>query len=59
MLTDSMIGMARRRWQAQRPFEGHTNESLLRKIESPAVREEVKNHARQELELRSGKPLSG
>lgn len=54
MQTESMIGMARRRWQALRPFEGHTKESLLRKIECPAIREEVKEQARRELQLRSG-----
>ena len=58
MLTESIIGMARRRWQAPRPFEGHTKESLLRKIESPAVRNEVKEQARRELQLRSGTSLS-
>ena len=49
MPVESMIGMARRRWQAPRPFEGHTKESLLRKLDSPAVRGEVKEQARREL----------
>ncbi|MBO1022707.1 hypothetical protein IPV08_22355 [Methylobacterium sp. SD274] len=53
MLTTSMIGMIRRRWLSDRPFEAHTKESLLRKIASPAVREAVKEQARQELALRS------
>lgn len=52
MLTASMIGMIRRRWLSERPFEAHTKESLLRKIASPAVREAVKEQARQELRLR-------
>ena len=58
MLTEAMIGMARRRRQASRPFEGHTKESLLRKIESRAVREGVKEQVRRELQLRTSVPLS-
>jgi hypothetical protein len=52
MLTNSIIKMARRRWQAERPFQGHTEESLNRKIRSPAIREEIKEQARRELRLR-------
>ncbi|ACS42405.1 hypothetical protein [Methylorubrum extorquens] len=52
MLTNSMIGMIRRRWQSARPFQGHTNESLLRKIQNDAIRENVKEQARRELQLR-------
>lgn len=53
MLTDSIIGMIRRRWQTERPFEGSTKESLERKIDCPAVREEIKDLARQELHHRA------
>ena len=59
MLTDSITEIVRRRWQAPRPFEGHTKESLIRKIDSPAVREEVKEQIRRELQLRSTRALSG
>ncbi|CAA2155870.1 hypothetical protein MBRA_01491 [Methylobacterium brachiatum] len=52
MLTNSIIGMTRRRWQAERPFQGHTEESLNRKIRSPAIREGIKEQARRELRLR-------
>ena len=41
MLAQSIIGMSRRRWQAERPFEGHTKESLRRKLQSPAVRDDA------------------
>lgn len=58
MLTESIIGMTRRRWQGQRPFEGHTKESLLRKLQSPAVRDAVKEQLRQELALRERNPIS-
>lgn len=58
MLTQSMIGMTRRRWQAERPFEGHTKESLQRKLKSPAVRDAVKEQVRRELSLRERDPIS-
>src|SRR5207244_3333361 len=57
MRTNTIIGMTRLRWRAARPFEGHTEESLLRKIQSPATREEIKEHARRELELRAARRL--
>lgn len=56
MLTDSTIGMTRRRWRSERPFVGHTTESLLRKLQNDAVREDVKMHVRQELTFRSDNP---
>ena len=52
MLTNSVIGMVRRRWASGRPFAGHTTESLRRKIASEAVAESVKEQARNELQLR-------
>ncbi|CAA2155849.1 hypothetical protein MBRA_01471 [Methylobacterium brachiatum] len=58
MLTESIIGMTRRRWKAERPFEGHTKESLQRKLRSPAVRDAVKEQLRQELALRERDPIS-
>jgi hypothetical protein len=58
MLTQSIIGMTRRRWQAERPFEGHTIESLHRKLKSPAVRDAVKEQVRQELAVRAQNPIS-
>ncbi|MGU3539820.1 hypothetical protein [Methylobacterium sp. A54F] len=57
MLTQSIIGMARRRWQAERPFEGHTKESLIRKIQSSAIREDVKEQIRRELQFRDQRGL--
>lgn len=59
MLTNSIIGMTRRRWLVARPFEGSTKESLVRKIQSPAVREEIKEHARRELIYRTEKKIWG
>ncbi|MCJ2067364.1 hypothetical protein MKK75_00855 [Methylobacterium sp. J-030] len=52
MLMQSILGMTRRRWQAERAFEGHTKESLRRKLQSPAVRDAVKEQVRQELARR-------
>ncbi|BDL41849.1 hypothetical protein PUR21_11825 [Methylorubrum rhodesianum] len=59
MLTNSIIGMIRRRWRTERPFEGSTKESLERKIQSGAVREDVKEQARRELQLRKDQRLIG
>lgn len=59
MLTNSIIGLVRRRWQSERPFEGSTKESLERKIQSGAVREEIKEQARQELEYRAARKIWG
>ncbi|SPK01984.1 protein of unknown function [Methylorubrum extorquens DM4] len=59
MLTNSIIGMIRRRWRTERPFQGHPKESLLRKIQNDAVREDVKEHARRELQLRKDQRLIG
>jgi len=53
VLTGSIIGMVRRRWGSERPFEGHSAESLLRKINSPATQEAVREAARRELQLRN------
>jgi hypothetical protein len=58
MLTQSIIGMSRRRWQAERPFEGHTKESLRRKLQRPAVRDDVKGQVRQVLAKRERHPIS-
>lgn len=59
MLTNSIIGIIRRRWQSKRPFQGHAKESLLRKIQNDAVREDVKEQARRELQLRKEQRLTG
>lgn len=53
MLTESIIGMVRRRWKSERPYAGNTNESLRRKIASPAVADWAKEAARRELRLRA------
>ena len=37
MLTESIIGMTRRRWKDERPFAGHTKESLVHKLQNNAV----------------------
>ncbi len=59
MLTNPIIGMTRRRWLAERPFEGSTKESLERKIDSPAVREEIKELVRREMHYRALHNISG
>ncbi|MEN3226244.1 hypothetical protein PUR21_00885 [Methylorubrum rhodesianum] len=59
MLTNSINGLIRRRWRSERPFEGSTKESLERKIQSNAVREDVKDQARRELQLRKELRLIG
>ncbi|GJE59216.1 hypothetical protein [Methylobacterium trifolii] len=56
MLTQSMIELCRRRWQAERPFEGHTNESRFLKLKSSAVRQDIKDQARRELHIRGTFP---
>ena len=53
MLTNSIIGMVRRRWLSERPFEGSTKESIERKIDCAAIREEIKDLARRELHHRA------
>jgi hypothetical protein len=53
MLTNSIIGMIRRRWLSERPYAGNTTESLLHKVACPAVAEWAKEHARQELKRRN------
>ncbi|APX86033.1 hypothetical protein BV511_15790 [Methylorubrum extorquens] len=53
MLTNSIIGMIRRRWLSERPYAGNSTESLLRKVSCPAVAEWAKEHARHELKLRN------
>jgi hypothetical protein len=53
MLTQSIIGMIRRRWRSEHPYAGHTTESLHCKIACEAVAEWAKEHARQELKRRS------
>lgn len=58
MLTESIIGMTRRRWRDDRPFAGHTKESLVRKLQNDAVREDVKEQVREELARRAGDPYS-
>lgn len=52
MSTESVIGMVRRRWGSERPFAGQIAESLARKIASPATRDEVRELARRELQVR-------
>ncbi len=52
-----MSEMVQRRWQMAFPFQGHARESLLRKIASPAVREEVKEQARLELQRREAEDI--
>jgi len=42
MTKQSMIGLIRRRWTSERPFEGHTTDSLNRKIANPATRNDVR-----------------
>ena len=59
MPTNSIIGTIRRRWRSERPFEGSTKESLERKIDSPAVREEIKELARREMQYRVLYNISG
>lgn len=46
MLLKPIIAVTRKRWQGERPFEGHAKESLKRKLVSPAVREDVKEIVR-------------
>ena len=58
MLTNSILGMTRRRWQTERPFVGHTKESLQRKLQSPAMRAVVRELVRRELALREQDPIS-
>lgn len=58
MLTQSITGMTRRRWQADRPFEGHTKASIQRKLKSPAVRNTVREQVHQKLMLREREPIS-
>ena len=53
MLTNSMTKLIQDRWRSDRPFSGHTSESLLRKIRCPAVSEEVQKKARYELDIRA------
>jgi hypothetical protein len=52
MTKQSMIGLIRRRWTSERPFEGHTTDSLNRKIANPATRNDVREQARRELRIR-------
>jgi hypothetical protein len=52
MLTNSMIGMIRRRWRSERPYAGHTTESLRRKVACAAVAEWARELAIQELTQR-------
>ena len=52
-----MSEMMRQRWASGRPYEGHTQESLLHKIQCDAVREGAKEQARRELQRRS--PANG
>ena len=52
MTKQSMIGLIRRRWMAERPFDGHTTDSLNRKIANPATRNDVREQARRELQIR-------
>jgi hypothetical protein len=59
MLTDSIIGMARRRWQAERPFAGYTTESLYRKLASGCLREAMQEQIRAELQWRARNELPG
>lgn len=58
MLTQSITGMTRRRWQTERPFEGHIKASLQRKLKSPAVRNTVREQVHQKLTLREREPIS-
>lgn len=52
MLTNSIIGMIRRRWRSERPYAGHTTQSLQRKIACYALAEWARELARQELAQR-------
>jgi hypothetical protein len=52
MLTNSIIGMIRRRWRSERPYAGHTTESLQRKIACEAVAEWARELALRELSQR-------
>ncbi len=49
--------LVRRRWQTAFPFQGHSREGLLHKIASLAVREDVKDQARLELERREARKI--
>ncbi|WCS28885.1 hypothetical protein LOK46_32355 (plasmid) [Methylobacterium sp. NMS14P] len=44
----------RDRWQSNRPFAGHTEDSLRRKVRSPAIANHIKEQAQRELALREG-----
>ena len=45
----------RKRWQSDRPFVGHTEDSLRRKVRSPAIANHIKEQAQRELALREGR----
>lgn len=52
MLTHSTLGMIRRRWASERPFEGHTSESLERKLAMAPLQEGARAQIRLELQRR-------
>lgn len=56
MLTQFIIGMTRRRWQAERPFEGHIKESLQRKLKNPAVRVTDREQVHQKIDASRAGP---
>ena len=59
MLTHSIIGMSRHRWQTQRPFAGYTTEALRRKLASDCLRDTVRGQIEAELQWRVGNELPG
>lgn len=53
ILTNSIIGMIRRRWRSERPYLGHTIDSLRSKVACAALAEWARELVRQELAQRN------
>jgi hypothetical protein len=58
MTTSSTLETVRRRWSNERPFAGHTKESLQRKIASGALRPDIREQLERELLWRARHELA-